>query len=109
MSFFKTALALGALLGGAVAVVKISQKIDAEKSVALHDLAAAAGGHITYPEMAERPSIYGSGPVVYPAYTPAENAATPVQPSEAPADYIDPTSIACAEDFMDWDELGCRS
>ena len=22
---------------------------------------------------------------------------------------IDPTTIACAEDFQDWDEFGCRS
>ncbi len=34
--------------------------------------------------------------------------AAPVEPRQENAP-LDPTKIACAEDFQDWDDLGCRS
>ena len=34
--------------------------------------------------------------------------APPAQPPRTPSGRLDATRIACAEDFQDWDDLGCR-
>ncbi|MEG1153490.1 MAG: hypothetical protein RSB47_09060 [Ruthenibacterium sp.] len=101
----KTLLGLGALAGAAFAAFKLVEKFDEVKDGEWTAMMGDMPENVTVetPEMAE---------VLYPEdYAPTPN----VNPVEAPpvhtekAEKLDPTQIALAEDFQNWDELGCQS
>ena len=56
---------------------------------------------------------FGEQAPVYPHFEDRGPNANPVEAAPAaPREEnvpLDPTKIACAEDFQDWDDLGCRS
>ena len=102
----KTLLGLGALAGAAFAAFKLVEKFDEIKEGEWTAMRGDMPEDITVeaPEMAE---------VIYPE----DNAPTPsANPVDAPPvtcaannEKLDPTKIALAEDFQNWDVLGCQS
>ncbi|MEF9968875.1 MAG: hypothetical protein RR867_00700 [Ruthenibacterium sp.] len=97
----KTLLGLGALVGAAFAAFKLVEKFDEVKD---GEWTAVMGDvPVETPETAE---------ILYPEdYAPTPNA-NPVDAAPIAAqntEKIDPTKIALAEDFQDWDALGCQS
>lgn len=129
MNLFRPILGLGFLAGAAYAAVKLVEMFDKENDI---EWTAVMGEmpEEEYTVPAPKMNSADDAPEAAPE-TPAEPEAAPEQ-SEAPAGEtapcaeqetkepervtvhprrarIDPTTIACAEDFQDWDEFGCRS
>lgn len=135
MNLFRPILGLGFLAGAAYAAVKLVEMFDKENDI---EWTAVMGEmpEEEYTVPAPKMNSADDAPEAAPE-TPAEPEAVPEQ-SEAPAceeapagetapcaeqetkepervtvhprrARIDPTTIACAEDFQDWDEFGCRS
>lgn len=135
MNLFRPILGLGFLAGAAYAAVKLVEMFDKENDI---EWTAVMGEmpEEEYTVPAPKMNSADDAPEAAPE-TPAEPEAAPEQ-SEAPAceeapagetapcaeqetkepervtvhprrARIDPTTIACAEDFQDWDEFGCRS
>lgn len=135
MNLFRPILGLGFLAGAAFAAVKLVEMFDKENDI---EWTAVMGEmpEEEYTVPAPKMNSADDAPEAAPE-TPAEPEAAPEQ-SEAPAceeapagetapcaeqetkepervtvhprrARIDPTTIACAEDFQDWDEFGCRS
>ena len=135
MNLFRPILGLGFLAGAAYAAVKLVEMFDKENDI---EWTAMMGEmpEEEYTVPAPKMDSADDAPEAAPE-TPAEPEAAPEQ-SEAPAceeapagetapcaeqetkepervtvhprrARIDPTTIACAEDFQDWDEFGCRS
>lgn len=83
MGLWKLALGLGALAGVAVAAIKTVEKL--EKT---HDgswTPVCGDFDISFPEPAERPTVYGSGPIIFPSNAGAAGKGAPddaVQPVE---------------------------
>lgn len=118
MKFVTALLGLGALAGAALfavkAVEKLNDKYDEEEWTAtLGDFPEDENLDGGFSEDAQADPY--DAPVVYPAYD-AADAVPNANPVDAPAPNgaagegpLDPTKIACAEDFQNWDELGCQS
>lgn len=135
MNLFRPILGLGFLAGAAYAAVKLVEMFDKENDI---EWTAMMGEmpEEEYTVPAPKMDSADDAPEAAPE-TPAEPEAAPEQSEaptceEAPAvetapcaeqetkepervtvhprrARIDPTTIACAEDFQDWDEFGCRS
>lgn len=135
MNLFRPILGLGFLAGAAYAAVKLVEMFDKENDI---EWTAVMGEmpEEEYTVPAPKMNSADDAPEAAPE-TPAEPEAAPEQSEapvceEAPAvetapcaeqetkepervtvhprrARIDPTTIACAEDFQDWDEFGCRS
>lgn len=135
MNLFRPILGLGFLAGAAYAAVKLVEMFDKENDI---EWTAMMGEmpEEEYTVPAPKMDSADDAPEAAPE-TPAEPEAAPEQSEapvceEAPAGEtapcaeqetkepervtvhprrarIDPTTIACAEDFQDWDEFGCRS
>ncbi len=110
MKLLKALLGIGALAGAAVAAVKLVEKFDEKKNA---EWTAVLGDFpddmVVQPEMAETAEVIYPDASIYP---PVPNA-NPVDAAPAVSvtqnGKLDPTKIASAEDFQNWDELGCQS
>lgn len=127
MNLFKALFGLGFLAGAAVLAVKLIDLFDRTQDV---EWTAVMGempeGEYTVPapERAEADGAQNAEapeaeePAAPEAEAPAQNAEAPVPEAEEKTPErvtvhprrarIDPTTIARAEDFQDWDDFGCR-
>lgn len=135
MNLFRPILGLGFLAGAAYVAVKLVEMFDKENDI---EWTAVMGEMPEEEYTVPAPKMNSADDAPEAALeTPAAPEAAPEQ-SEAPAceeapagetapcaeqetkepervtvhprrARIDPTTIACAEDFQDWDEFGCRS
>lgn len=108
MKLFKAAVGLGVFAGAALATLKLMEKLEDKKDGTFTMVAGEFpdGTTVTVqqPEQAE---------VVYPKPSPADENPNE-NPVEAESIYdqvrrqLDYTEIAKAEDFQNWDDLGCQ-
>ncbi len=111
MKLFKAAIGLGVFAGAALATLKIIEKLDEKKDGTFTMTAGEFpdGTTVTVQET-EKPE---QAEVVYPKASPADDTPN-TNPVEAESIYeqvrrqLDYTEIAKAEDFQNWEDLGCQ-